>query len=334
MTGPSDGPAAAGPSGRPPGRGGPDRRKEPAWAAGPSVQVSVAPAGLGGALSTVTIQAQQCLEGVWSVSRVNSILPPSCLVSARRWVRPWLRQAGVRAGFPPGGPCSTPHRRCRAVGMGRPGPVLRPPVRPPGHGGSAQRQVGAGGGTVAGGSSLSSGLGAGRTFPQEEGSPPPPELSCQARLPAGRGRGTQTCPDRGREPGAGGSGPLPRGLFSVVADACPPGPRWPPGRPCSRGVASGTSPAPAGPGTWACVPGEGLPGSPAVRGEAIGAGEVPRVPRATALCWRGFSGCPLPGFQEKAAMGVRRGGLRGRLGRGRGGAWAAQLCAGPRGAPL
>ncbi|EPY78553.1 hypothetical protein CB1_001049009, partial [Camelus ferus] len=46
-----------------------------------SVQVSVAPAGLGGALSTVTIQAQQCLDGMWSVSRVNSFLPPSCLGS-------------------------------------------------------------------------------------------------------------------------------------------------------------------------------------------------------------------------------------------------------------
>lgn len=65
---------------------GPDRRKATAWPAGPSVQVSVAPAGLGGALSTVTIQAQQCLEGVWSLSRVNSFLPPTCLVSAlRRW---------------------------------------------------------------------------------------------------------------------------------------------------------------------------------------------------------------------------------------------------------
>lgn len=79
-----DGPALAGPTGRQSGRAGPDRRKGPAWPSGPSVQVSVAPAGLGGALSTVTIQAQQCLEGVWSVSRVNSFLPPTCLVSALR----------------------------------------------------------------------------------------------------------------------------------------------------------------------------------------------------------------------------------------------------------
>ncbi|XP_036288318.1 kinesin-like protein KIF26A isoform X2 [Pipistrellus kuhlii] len=102
MTGLSDGPVVAGPPGRPPGRGGPDRRKEPAWAAGPSVQVSVAPAGLGGALSTVTIQAQQCLEGVWSVSRVNSILPPSCLAEAA--VAAVAVADSVRDGPPSGGP--------------------------------------------------------------------------------------------------------------------------------------------------------------------------------------------------------------------------------------
>ncbi|XP_025126859.3 kinesin-like protein KIF26A [Bubalus bubalis] len=79
---PRDGPAAAGPAGRQSGRAGPDRRKGLAWPSGPSVQVSVAPAGLGGALSTVTIQAQQCLEGMWSVSRVNSFLPPTCLAEA------------------------------------------------------------------------------------------------------------------------------------------------------------------------------------------------------------------------------------------------------------
>ncbi|XP_032201352.1 kinesin-like protein KIF26A isoform X2 [Mustela erminea] len=72
----------AGPPARQLGRAGPDKRKGLAWPSGPSVQVSVAPAGLGGALSTVTIQAQQCLEGMWSVSRVNSFLPPSCLAEA------------------------------------------------------------------------------------------------------------------------------------------------------------------------------------------------------------------------------------------------------------
>ncbi|XP_003463187.3 kinesin-like protein KIF26A isoform X2 [Cavia porcellus] len=60
----------------------PDRRKGLAWQAGPSVQVSVAPAGLGGALSTVTIQAQPCLEGMWNVSRASTFLPPTCLAEA------------------------------------------------------------------------------------------------------------------------------------------------------------------------------------------------------------------------------------------------------------
>ncbi|XP_078303914.1 kinesin-like protein KIF26A isoform X3 [Panthera onca] len=82
VTSPRAVPVAGGPAGRQPGRVGPDRRKGLAWPSGPSVQVSVAPAGLGGALSTVTIQAQQCLEGMWSVSRVNSFLPPSCLAEA------------------------------------------------------------------------------------------------------------------------------------------------------------------------------------------------------------------------------------------------------------
>ncbi|XP_059540969.1 kinesin-like protein KIF26A isoform X1 [Myotis daubentonii] len=102
MTGPRDGPAVAGPAGRPPGRAGPDRRKGLAWPAGPSVQVSVAPAGLGGALSTVTIQAQQCLEGMWSVSRVNSFLPPSCLAEAA--VAAVAVADTVRDGPPSGGP--------------------------------------------------------------------------------------------------------------------------------------------------------------------------------------------------------------------------------------
>lgn len=78
---PRDPPGPVGLMGRQPPVG-PDRRKAAAWPSGPSVQVSVAPAGLGGALSTVTIQAQQCLEGVWSLSRVNSFLPPTCLAEA------------------------------------------------------------------------------------------------------------------------------------------------------------------------------------------------------------------------------------------------------------
>ncbi|XP_061468271.1 kinesin-like protein KIF26A isoform X2 [Rhineura floridana] len=44
-----------------------------------SVQVTVAPSGLSGALSSVTIQAQQYLEGMWSISRMNSFLPQACL---------------------------------------------------------------------------------------------------------------------------------------------------------------------------------------------------------------------------------------------------------------
>lgn len=42
----------------------------------PSVQVTV-----GGGLSSVTIQAQQYLEGMWSISRVNNFLPQTSPVS-------------------------------------------------------------------------------------------------------------------------------------------------------------------------------------------------------------------------------------------------------------
>lgn len=104
------GPAAApGPRDAPvpPGQAGPDRGKALAWPSGPSVQVSVAPAGRGGTLSTVTIQAQQCLEGVWSVSRVNSFLPPTCLVSAGL-LGPRGRAVGGRAGPVPGAAVHTP----------------------------------------------------------------------------------------------------------------------------------------------------------------------------------------------------------------------------------
>ncbi|XP_046711669.1 kinesin-like protein KIF26A isoform X3 [Silurus meridionalis] len=47
------------------------------WASStkPSVQVTVGGGALGGALSSVTIQAQQYLEGMWSISRVNNFLP-------------------------------------------------------------------------------------------------------------------------------------------------------------------------------------------------------------------------------------------------------------------
>ncbi|XP_062974190.1 kinesin-like protein KIF26A [Elgaria multicarinata webbii] len=66
---------------------GTERKKGVGWPQGAggfpnsSVQVTVAPSGLSGALSSVTIQAQQYLEGMWSISRVNSFLPQACLES-------------------------------------------------------------------------------------------------------------------------------------------------------------------------------------------------------------------------------------------------------------
>ncbi|XP_060037073.1 kinesin-like protein KIF26A isoform X2 [Erinaceus europaeus] len=76
----------------PPASAGPDSEKGPAWPPGPSVQVSVAPAGLGGALSTVTFQAQQCLEGMWRVSGVHSLLPPTCLVPGEGVCLSWFQE--------------------------------------------------------------------------------------------------------------------------------------------------------------------------------------------------------------------------------------------------
>nr|XP_014349320.1 PREDICTED: kinesin-like protein KIF26A [Latimeria chalumnae] len=64
---------------------GTDRRKGLGWPQSTgnfprsSVQVTVAPSALSNTLSSVTIQAQQYLEGVWSISRVNSFLPQACL---------------------------------------------------------------------------------------------------------------------------------------------------------------------------------------------------------------------------------------------------------------
>ncbi|XP_073494734.1 kinesin-like protein KIF26A isoform X1 [Phyllobates terribilis] len=61
---------------------GTERRKGLGWPHGQgsfpssSVQVTVGSSGIGGALSSVTIQAQQYLEGMWSISRVNNFLPP------------------------------------------------------------------------------------------------------------------------------------------------------------------------------------------------------------------------------------------------------------------
>ncbi|NXA39388.1 KI26A protein, partial [Eudromia elegans] len=83
-------PLVAGPAGRQPGKPpnlfpGTERKKGLGWPQGAggfpnsSVQVTVAPSGLSSALSSVTIQAQQYLEGMWSISRVNSFLPQACL---------------------------------------------------------------------------------------------------------------------------------------------------------------------------------------------------------------------------------------------------------------
>ncbi|KAM6254054.1 kinesin-like protein KIF26A isoform 1-T1 [Spheniscus humboldti] len=83
-------PLFAGQVGRQPGKSpnlfsGAERKKGLGWSQGTgsfpnsSVQVTVAPSGLSGALSSVTIQAQQYLEGMWSISRVNSFLPQACL---------------------------------------------------------------------------------------------------------------------------------------------------------------------------------------------------------------------------------------------------------------
>uniref|UniRef100_A0A8B9N157 Kinesin family member 26A n=1 Tax=Accipiter nisus TaxID=211598 RepID=A0A8B9N157_9AVES len=83
-------PLIAGQVGRQPGKSpnlfsGAERKKGLGWSQGAggfpnsSVQVTVAPSGLSGALSSVTIQAQQYLEGMWSISRVNSFLPQACL---------------------------------------------------------------------------------------------------------------------------------------------------------------------------------------------------------------------------------------------------------------
>lgn len=65
-----------------------ERHRVPGWSQSPSVssgpktsvQVTVAGGQLSGSLSSVTIQAQQYLEGMWSISRVNNFLPQPKLV--------------------------------------------------------------------------------------------------------------------------------------------------------------------------------------------------------------------------------------------------------------
>ncbi|KAF1374895.1 hypothetical protein PFLUV_G00233800 [Perca fluviatilis] len=60
-----------------------ERHRVPGWSQSPSVtsgpktsvQVTVAGGQISGSLSSVTIQAQQYLEGMWSISRVNNFIP-------------------------------------------------------------------------------------------------------------------------------------------------------------------------------------------------------------------------------------------------------------------
>ncbi|XP_066550067.1 kinesin-like protein KIF26A isoform X2 [Amia ocellicauda] len=65
-----------------------ERRKGLGWPQGvsnipkSSVQVTVGPGALTSTLSSVTIQAQQYLEGMWSISRVNNFLPQAYLAPA------------------------------------------------------------------------------------------------------------------------------------------------------------------------------------------------------------------------------------------------------------
>ncbi|KAJ8399154.1 hypothetical protein AAFF_G00415330 [Aldrovandia affinis] len=66
-----------------------ERRRGLGWQQGvsgvpkSSVQVTVGTGPLTSTLSSVTIQAQQYLEGMWSISRVNNFLPQPCLVRPR-----------------------------------------------------------------------------------------------------------------------------------------------------------------------------------------------------------------------------------------------------------
>ncbi|KAI1895429.1 hypothetical protein AGOR_G00106190 [Albula goreensis] len=65
-----------------------ERRRGLGWqqgvSTGPksSVQVTVGTGPLTSTLSSVTIQAQQYLEGMWSISRVNNFLPQPCLTQS------------------------------------------------------------------------------------------------------------------------------------------------------------------------------------------------------------------------------------------------------------
>ncbi|XP_042725488.1 kinesin-like protein KIF26A, partial [Lagopus leucura] len=92
---------------------GTERKKGLGWSQGTgsfpnsSVQVTVAPSGLSGALSSVTIQAQQYLEGMWSISRVNSFLPQACLAETAPesvWDGPSVQVSSGQNNSDPTGP--------------------------------------------------------------------------------------------------------------------------------------------------------------------------------------------------------------------------------------
>lgn len=64
-----------------------------------SVQVTVAGGQLSGSLGSVTIQAQQYLEGMWSISRVNTLIPQSKPV--RRFYFKRVGRRLILQNFPP-----------------------------------------------------------------------------------------------------------------------------------------------------------------------------------------------------------------------------------------
>ncbi|XP_072195192.1 kinesin-like protein KIF26A isoform X2 [Excalfactoria chinensis] len=111
-------PLITGQVGRQPGKSpnlfsGTERKKGLGWSQGmgsfpnSSVQVTVAPSGLSGALSSVTIQAQQYLEGMWSISRVNSFLPQACLAETAPesvWDGPSVQVSSGQNNSDPTGP--------------------------------------------------------------------------------------------------------------------------------------------------------------------------------------------------------------------------------------
>ncbi|XP_035242594.1 kinesin-like protein KIF26A isoform X2 [Anguilla anguilla] len=108
-----------------------ERRRGLGWqqgaSAGPksSVQVTVGTGPLTSTLGSVTIQAQQYLEGMWSISRVNNFLPQPCLTQGLtpepEWggVAPEAPSATVSSCLPPA-PQGSPAQPAQGV-VGPPG---------------------------------------------------------------------------------------------------------------------------------------------------------------------------------------------------------------------